>query len=73
MPPMARKCVKTGKKTSSGQNRSHSLRATKRTFKPNIQKKRVYDPNTGEYKTMKVSTSYLRTLAKRLQAGKKVW
>ena len=69
---MSRKCVKTGKRTSSGQNRSHSRRATKRTFKPNIQKKRVFDPNTGEYKTIKVAASYLRTLAKRMQAGKKV-
>ena len=69
---MARKCSKTGKKTVTGNNRSHSLRATKRTYKANIQKKRVYDPNTGEYKTIKVSTSYLRTLAKRMQGGKKV-
>tara|TARA_Y100000310_G_C20054651_1_gene522177 strand:- start:135 stop:344 length:210 start_codon:yes stop_codon:yes gene_type:complete len=69
---MARKCSKTGKKTASGNNRSHSLRATKRNFKANIQKKRVFDPKTGEYKTIKVSTSYLRTLAKRMQAGKKV-
>jgi len=69
---MARKCSKTGKKTTTGHNRSHSMRATKRTFKANIQKKRVYDPNTGEYKTIKVSTSYLRTLAKRMQDGKKV-
>ncbi|PIQ75734.1 50S ribosomal protein L28 [Candidatus Peregrinibacteria bacterium CG10_big_fil_rev_8_21_14_0_10_49_24] len=69
---MARKCSKTGKRTATGNNRSHSLRATKRTFKPNIQKTRVFDPNTGEYKTMKVSTSYLRTLAKRMQAGKRV-
>ena len=69
---MARKCAKTGKKTATGHNRSHSLRATKRTFKPNIQKKRVFDPQTGEYKTIKVAASYLRTLAKRMQAGKKV-
>ena len=69
---MARKCVKTGKKTSSGQNRSHSMRATKRKFKPNIQKTRVFDPETGEYKKIKVAASYLRTLAKRMQAGKKV-
>jgi len=46
------------------------MRATKRSFKANIQKKRVYDPKTGTYRTMKVSTSYLRTLAKRLQAGR---
>ena len=69
---MSRVCAKTGKKTSVGNTRSHSLRHTRRTFKPNIQKKRVFDPVTGEYKTMKVSAAYLRTLAKRLQEGKPV-
>lgn len=67
---MARRCVKTGKGTSFGNTRSHSLRHTRRTWKANIQKKRVFDPQSGRYVTMKVSTSYLRTLAKRLQAGK---
>ena len=33
---MARVCDFTGKWTKSGQNRSHSMRATKRTFKPNL-------------------------------------
>ena len=68
---MARVCVKTGKKTMFGNTRSHSLRHTRRSFKANIQKKRVFDPATGTYKKMKVSTSYLRTLAKRMQAGKR--
>lgn len=67
---MARRCVKTGKKTSFGNTRSHSLRHTRRAWKANIQKKRVFDPVTGEYKTMKVSAAFLRTLAKRLQEGK---
>ena len=64
---MARICQMTGKKGSAGNRRSHSLRATRRTFKANIVKKRVYDPKTGNFVKMKVSTSYLRTLAKRLQ------
>lgn len=67
---MARKCVKTGKGTAFGNTRSHSLRHTRRTFKANIQKKRIFDAATGQYVTMKVSAAYLRTLAKRLQAGK---
>ncbi len=67
---MARMCEMTGKKGSTGNKRSHSLRATRRTFKANIQKKRVFDPKSGTFKTMKVSTSYLRTLAKRLQDGR---
>jgi large subunit ribosomal protein L28 len=67
---MTRICVKTGKRPSAGHRRSHSLRATKRRFLPNLQKKRVYNPLTGTYRTMRVSTAYLRTLAKRLQEGK---
>ncbi|MDP7247534.1 MAG: 50S ribosomal protein L28 [Candidatus Peribacteraceae bacterium] len=69
---MSRKCSKTGKKTTFGNTRSHSMRHTRRQFKANIQKKRVYDPKTKTYKVIKVSTSYLRTLAKRMQEGKKV-
>ena len=68
---MARICVKTGKKTAFGNTRSHSLRSTRRNWKANLQKKRVFDAATGEYKTMRVSTAYLRTLAKRLQQGKR--
>jgi large subunit ribosomal protein L28 len=64
-------CAKTGKKTSFGNTRSHSLRHTRRNWKVNMQKKRVFDPVSGTFQTMKVSTSYLRTLAKRLQAGKR--
>lgn len=68
---MSRTCVKTGKKTSFGNTRSHSLRATRRTWKANIQTKKVFDAATGTYTRMKVSAAYLRTLSKRLQAGKK--
>ena len=48
------------------------MRHTRRQWKPNIQVKRVYDPVTGTYKKMKVATSYLRTLAKRLREGTSV-
>lgn len=67
---MARRCAKTGRQTGFGNTRSHSLRHTRRSWKPNMQKKRVFDPITGTYKRIKVSTAYLRTLAKRMQAGK---
>ncbi|MEI8091359.1 MAG: 50S ribosomal protein L28 [bacterium] len=33
---MPRVCDFTGKGTAAGNNRSHSMRATKRTFKPNL-------------------------------------
>ena len=67
---MPRVCVKTGKKTSFGNTRSHSMRHTRRQWKVNIQNKRVFDPTTGTFKRMKVSTSYLRTLAKRMKQGR---
>lgn len=69
---MSRTCQKTGKKTVFGNTRSHSLRSTRRAWKVNLVKKRIFDPKTGEFKTMKVAASYLRTLAKRLQQGKPV-
>ena len=38
---MGRKCVVTGRKTTSGNNRSHALNATKRSWKANLQKVRI--------------------------------
>ena len=67
---MPRICSKTGKKTGFGNTRSHSMRHTRRQWKANIQTKRVFNPVTGTYTKMKVSTSYLRTLAKRMKEGR---
>lgn len=38
---MAKVCYFTGRKTKSGNTRSHAMNATKRTVKPNLQKVRV--------------------------------
>jgi large subunit ribosomal protein L28 len=38
---MSRVCVICGKKPSVGNNRSHSMVATKRRFEPNLQKVRL--------------------------------
>ncbi len=35
---MARKCFITGKKTKAGNNRSHAMNASKRTWGANLQK-----------------------------------
>ena len=37
------KCEKCGKTTTFGQNRSFSMKSTKRTFKPNLQRVRVME------------------------------
>ncbi|NLM26145.1 MAG: 50S ribosomal protein L28 [Firmicutes bacterium] len=38
---MARRCIVCDKGTQTGNNRSHALNKTRRTWKPNLQKVRV--------------------------------
>ncbi len=61
---MARRCTLTGRRTRTGNNVSHSNRHTKRKFKPNIQKKRIYIPELDKWVTLKLSTRALRTITK---------
>ena len=56
----------------SGNNVSHSKRRTKRTFKPNLQKKTVMNPATGRPVKVTVSVRGLRMLKKWMREGKKV-
>jgi len=55
-------CESCGKKTAFGHNRSHSMRATKRKFKPNLQKVTVYENGKMVKKTL--CTRCIRTLTK---------
>ncbi len=55
-------CEKCGKKTTFGHNRSHSMRATNRKFKPNLQKVTVYENGRTVRKTL--CTRCIRTLVK---------
>lgn len=57
---MARKCYITGVGSTSGNNRSHSLQATRRTWKANLQKVRIKDEK-GRVIRVYVSTRALRT------------
>ncbi|MCE2846488.1 MAG: 50S ribosomal protein L28 [Sphingobacteriales bacterium] len=61
---MSKICDLTGKHSITGNNVSHSNRKTKRKFHPNLQTKKFYMPETGEWITLKVSTSALRTIDK---------
>jgi len=61
---MARICDLTGKKAMKGNRVSHSNAKTKRRFRPNLITKRFFVPETGEWITLKVSTSALRTISK---------
>ena len=61
---MARICDLTGKKAMTGNNVSFSNKKTKRKFNPNLQTKKFFVPELGEWITLKVSTSALRTIDK---------
>jgi large subunit ribosomal protein L28 len=57
---MPRECSVTGKKFMSGNTRSHSMHATKRHWKANLQKVKVIDEN-GEVKKVYVSARALKS------------
>lgn len=61
---MAKVCEITGRRPRVGNNVSHANNKTKRKFYPNLQTKRFFIPSTGEWITLKVSTSALRTINK---------
>ncbi len=61
---MSKVCALSGQKRSVGYNVSHSNRHTKRTFLPNVNKRTIVDPFTGEKITAKISSRSLRTLTK---------
>lgn len=56
------KCDRCGKTTTFGHNRSFSLRATRRTFRPNLQKVSVVEK--GRMVQKMLCASCIRTLAK---------
>ena len=62
---MSKICDLTGKKSIVGNSVSFSNAKTKRRFNPNLQLKKFYLPETGEWVTLKVSTSALRTINKK--------
>ena len=56
---MARVCYVTGRRTTSGNNRSHAMNKTKRTYKPNLQKVKILV--NGKPKRVYVSAKALRS------------
>ncbi len=61
---MSKVCQLTGKRPATGHNVSHSERKTKRRFLPNISKKMIVDPVSGEKVKVRLSTRAQRTLLK---------
>ena len=61
---MSRVCELTGKKAMVGNNVSHAMNKTKRTFGANLIKKRFYIPEEDKWVTLKIATSTLKTINK---------
>lgn len=61
---MARVCQITGKRTRTGNNVSHANNKTKRKFYPNLQRKRFFVESTGEWITLRVAASAIKTINK---------
>ena len=62
---MYRVCEITGRRTGTGNKRSHSMRATKRKYYPNLFYRNIKDPETGLVYRIRVSAAGLRTLKKK--------
>ncbi len=60
---MARRCSISGAGPMSGNNRSHALNSTKRTFGVNLQKVTIIE--NGQKKRIKVSAKTAKTLKKK--------
>ncbi len=62
---MSRVCQLTGKRTSVGNNVSHSVRRTKRKFYPNLFWRNIKDPSTGLSLRLRLSAKAIKTLKKK--------
>lgn len=61
---MARKCKISGKKPLAGHKISKSNHKTKRWQKPNLQYKKICNPESGHEVRVRMSTSALRSISK---------
>ncbi len=61
---MSKICDLTGKRRNNANNVSKSNNKTKRVQQVNLQKKRIFDPETGLTYKLKLSTRAIKTLDK---------
>ncbi len=61
---MARRCQITGKRPLVGNRVSHAHNKTKMRQVPNLQRKRIWVPELGQFVRVKVSARALRSIAK---------
>ena len=57
-------CEITGKRVITGNNVSHSHRKTRRRFKPNLHKRRIFDPIAKRFVMMRICKKALKLIDK---------
>ncbi len=62
---MSKVCQITGKKVMVGNNVSHALNRTKRTFEPNLFDKKFFIPSSNDWVKLRVSKAGLREIDKK--------
>lgn len=62
---MSRVCQLTKKGPQRGCNVSHAHNKTKKTWKVNLQKRRLFDPKSGKWVSLRISTRTLRAIDKK--------
>ncbi|MDC0948864.1 50S ribosomal protein L28 [Gammaproteobacteria bacterium] len=62
---MSRVCQVTGKRTVKGNNVSHAMNHTRRSFKPNLHNRRFWMESEKRWVRLRVSAAGLRTIDKR--------
>ena len=61
---MPRKCIITGKRTTTGNNVSHANNKTKRRFLPNLKVHKFWVESEKRFVRLRLSTKALRTIDK---------
>jgi large subunit ribosomal protein L28 len=62
---MGRRCELSGVGPMSGNHVSHAVNRSKRRFLPNLQTKRIWDPNKKQFVSIKATARAFRTLDKK--------
>lgn len=63
---MGRECALTGKKTLFGNNISHSEAKTRRTWKVNLIKKKIYLEEEDRWIQVRLSAKALKTITRKM-------
>ena len=62
---MAKVCYFTGRKTKSGNNRSHAMNATRRRFLPNLHTHRFWVESENRFVTLRLTAKGMRIIDKK--------